>query len=65
MFIDFEIKGDQNTPGPTPSSQRQDHKDHSSCPFQADTHGEIYQTSIDDGLRPEVIKLRDHTLGST
>ena len=23
-------------------SQRQDHKDHSSCPFQADTHGEIY-----------------------
>ena len=58
MFIDFEITEDQNTPGPTPSSQRQDHKDHSSCPFQADTHGEIYQTSIhvDDGLRPELIK---------
>ena len=27
-------------------------------------HGEIYQTSIDDGLRPELIKVRDHTLGS-
>ena len=56
MFIDFEITEDQNTLGPTPSSQRQDHKDHSSCPFQADTHWEIYQTSIDDGLRPELIK---------
>ena len=61
-FIDFKITEDQNTPGPTPSSRRQDHKDHSSCPFQADTHGEIYQTSIDDGLRPELIKVRDHTL---
>ena len=40
MFIDFEITEDQNTPSPTPSSRRQDHKDHSSCPFQADTHGE-------------------------
>ena len=45
MFIDFEITEHQNTPGPTPSSRRQDHKDHSSCPFQADTHEEIYQTS--------------------
>ena len=65
MFIDFEITEDKNTSGPTPSSRRQDHKDHSSCPFQADTHGKIYQTSIDDGLRPELIKVRDHTLGST
>ena len=65
MFIDFEITEDQNTPVPTPSSRRQDHKAHSSCPFQADTHGEIYQTSIDDGLCPELIKVRDHTLGST
>ena len=45
-----------NTPGPTPSGRRQDLKDHSSCPLQADTHGEIYPTSIDDGLRPELIK---------
>ena len=36
VFIDFEITEDQNTQGPTPSSRRQDHKDHSSCPFQAD-----------------------------
>ena len=64
-FIDFEITEDQNTQGPTPSSRRQDHKDHSSCPFQADTHGEIYQTSTDNGLRPELIKVRDHTLVST
>ena len=39
MFIDFKITEDHNTSGPTPSSRRQDHKDHSSCPFQADTHG--------------------------
>ena len=68
MFIDFKITEDQNTPGPTPSSWRQKHKDHSSCPFQADTHGEIYQASIDDGLCLELIKVsmvRDHTLGST
>ena len=39
MFIDFEITEDQITSGPTPSSRRQDHKDYSSCHFQADTHG--------------------------
>ena len=61
MFIDFKITEDQNTPGPASSSWRQDHKDHSSCPFQADTHEEIYQASIDDGLRLKLIKVRDHT----
>ena len=66
MFIDFEITEDQNTSGPTPCRRGQDHKDHSSCPFQANRHGKIYQTSIDDdGVRPELIKVRDHTLGST
>ena len=37
---------EQNTQGPTPSNRKQDHEDHSSCPFRADMHRETYQTSI-------------------
>ena len=47
MFIDLEeIEEDQKTEGPTPSNRRQDHEDHSSYPFRADTHGETYRTNI-------------------
>ena len=37
----------RNTHGPTPSNRRQDHEDHSSCPFRTDTHRETFQTSKD------------------
>ena len=43
----YSLYGELNTQGPTPSNRRQDHDDHSSCPFRAATHRETYKTSID------------------
>ena len=54
FIIDFvEIEEDQNTQGPTPSSRRQDHEDHSSHPIRAHTHGKTYQTNTDGNLCPK------------
>ena len=46
-FVNTHYIEEQNTQGPSPSNRRQDHEDHSSYPFRANTYRETYQTNID------------------
>ena len=67
-FVNTHCIEEQNTQGPTPSNQRQDHEDHSTYayPFRADTYRETYQTSIDRWSSYVLkTKVRAHTLRNT